>query len=43
MGKIYLLKEIGEYSPKSARDPDIDLYTYEIKTEESEDKKDGED
>lgn len=36
MGKIYLLKQIGEYWPKSAKDRDTDLYMYEIKIEEKE-------
>jgi hypothetical protein len=39
MGKIYLLKQIGEYWPKSAMDNDTDLYVYEIKTEEKGEKK----
>jgi hypothetical protein len=38
MGKIYLLKQIGEYCPKSARDDDRDLYLYEIGTKEEENK-----
>jgi len=36
MGKIYLLKQIGEYWPKSAMYKDTDLYIYEIKIEEKE-------